>query len=526
MIIEVMIKFIRIRVGKVLAGAFIIILSPIILDLMPGLTTSFPQTSPSRVELGLRDSGAYFPAQVVARSESKENLRPLSQNADFVVYYRDTDSCSTSGLPDLMPDGTPTSWSSEARDAFEHAVSIWALLLNTNHTIVINACWLELSSSEPLGMAQPISAYANFSGALTSDTLYPVALANELAGTDLNDIDGSDHDGDGNDTDVEIIIVFNSHNNIDWYFGTDGNPPSGHFDFVTTALHEIGHGLGFVSTLFVDTGDNRCNTNNDGDGCWGIEQGGQDLPAIYDRFVENGSGQSLIDTQVFTNPSTALGNALTGAVFFNGPNAKSGNNNNPPELYAPDPFELSSSILHLDNNTFNDTHNQLMTPIINNPQHHPGPVALGMLRDMGWNVAELPPVSLTQSASSNLVTPGQILTYTLIVTNTGYVKVTDVIVTDTVPSGTALNVGSLSGDVTTSGTTAGSVITWTTGISLTTGKALSRTFAVTVDFGLAGQSTITNTAGVTSTAGVGAHATLYTNVVHNTYLPIILLEKD
>jgi hypothetical protein len=47
------------------------------------------------------------------------------------------------------------------------------------------------------------------------------ALANELAGTDLNDVDGEDHDGDTLDADAEIIIVFNSSAN--WYYGVDAN---------------------------------------------------------------------------------------------------------------------------------------------------------------------------------------------------------------------------------------------------------------------------------------------------------------
>ena len=80
-----------------------------------------------------------------------------------------------------------------------------------------------------------------------ADTWYAAALANELSG------------GDVNGATSEIVAVMNSDVDnstvlgaIDWYYGTDGNPPetspgSGKFDedFVTVVLHEVGHGLGF-----------------------------------------------------------------------------------------------------------------------------------------------------------------------------------------------------------------------------------------------------------------------------------------
>src|SRR5262249_59824059 len=35
-----------------------------------------------------------------------------------------------------------------------------------------------------------------------------------------------------------------------WYYGLDANPPSGQIDLVAVVLHELGHGLGFLT--FVD----------------------------------------------------------------------------------------------------------------------------------------------------------------------------------------------------------------------------------------------------------------------------------
>lgn len=209
------------------------------------------------------------------------------------------------------------------------------------------------------------------------------------------------------------------------------------------------------------------------------------------------------------------------------------NHNNRPKLYAPNPFELPSSILHLDNDTYSGTPDQLMTPIIDigSAQHYPGPIALGMLADMGWNVA--PPITIIQQASSASVTAGEMLTYTLVVINTGSGLATGVVITDVVPEYTNLVAGSLVGsEGIFSGTTPGSIITWTTGVSLSLGEMLTRTFTVLVDSELMAGVAITNTSYVSSTAGVGATSSLVVVVDSpesgtddvKVYLPIILIE--
>src|SRR5690606_6976206 len=68
-----------------------------------------------------------------------------------------------------------------------------------------------------------------------NDKFYPASLANVLIGSDQN---GSN---------PEIDITFNS--NFNWYIGIDGNTPADKYDLVTTALHEIGHGLGWDGTI-------------------------------------------------------------------------------------------------------------------------------------------------------------------------------------------------------------------------------------------------------------------------------------
>ncbi|MDX1436385.1 MAG: hypothetical protein R3335_06225 [Anaerolineales bacterium] len=256
-------------------------------------------------------------------------------------------------------------WDASAQAAFQHAVDIWETLITSSETIEVRATWTNLGGGI-LGAAGAETYFANFSGAPMADTMYPVALANKLAGTDL---DPGFQD---------INATFNSAF-PDWYFGTDGMPPGNKWDFVSVVLHEIGHGLGFAGSMQVGGG---CGS---GLGCWGI--GANNYPAVYDRFTENGSGTPLLS---FTNFSAGLATELTsGDVYFNGPLAIANNTGNlcqPVKLYAPGAWQQGSSYSHLDE-IFNGTPHALMTFSITNgeAQHHPGGVTLGMFEDMAWD---------------------------------------------------------------------------------------------------------------------------------------------
>ncbi len=111
-----------------------------------------------------------------------------------------------------------------AQNAFQYAIDIWASLLTSNEPILVTANYTDLGSNT-LGSAGATTGLRNFSGAPQTNTFYPIALANKLHGGDL----------DPNNPD----IVCNFNSSINWYFGTDGNTPSGQYDFVTVVLHEL-----------------------------------------------------------------------------------------------------------------------------------------------------------------------------------------------------------------------------------------------------------------------------------------------
>ena len=250
----------------------------------------------------------------------------------------------------------------QAQAAFQRAVDIWSTLLVSTIPIHVTANWTPLGPGI-LGSAGASTLYRDFPNAPHAGTWYNVALAEKLAGADLNP-----------STDADIVANFSSAV-PNWYFGTDGNPPSGEFDLVSVVLHELGHGLTFVGSMTVSSGQ----------GSWGSGSG---FPFIYDRFSENGAGQSLLNTTLFPNPSVALATQLqSNSVFFNGPEAVVANGGTRPPLYAPSTWQQGSSFSHLDETVYPAGNpNSLMTPAFAMAEaiHNPGPVALGMFRDMGW----------------------------------------------------------------------------------------------------------------------------------------------
>jgi hypothetical protein len=231
-----------------------------------------------------------------------------------------------------------------------------------------------------LGSAGTTNLFSNFTGAPLLNTWYYAALANKLHGSDLDPAKD------------EITASFNN-GYLNWYLGTDGHPAANQVDFVSVVLHEMGHGLGFLGTMKYASGT----------GSYGVT--GFTYPSIFDRFMVNGSGQSLVDTTLFTNPSIALGSQMvSNNIYFDSPTVREINSGNKAKLYAPGAWAQGSSLLHLDETTYNGTPNALMTYSIGTGevQHNPGPIVLAIFKDMGWTVALTPntPTLLTATTFS------------------------------------------------------------------------------------------------------------------------------
>jgi hypothetical protein len=288
------------------------------------------------------------------------------------------------------PDGkgaTCLAWNTSAQAAFTYAANVWATLISSPVPIKIDACWANLGSPSILGYSGS-SMLRNFTGAPVGNTWYNYALGDALAGTDL--VPGS----------PDNSITYNS--GFSWYFGTDGQTPPGYYDFVSVVMHEMGHGLNFSGTMSYGTTYCGGTTN----GCWGRGTG---YPGIYDRFTETAGGDPLLNTSLFPSPSTQLGAQLTSNdVYFDGPYARAANGGTPVKIYAPYTWTSGSSYSHLDFDTFKSTANRLMVYAINSASsiHDPGPVAMGLLRDLGWNPSAGNPVPSISSLNPSWAAVG------------------------------------------------------------------------------------------------------------------------
>ena len=264
----------------------------------------------------------------------------------------------------------------EAQVAIEHAASIWEGILVSSVPIKAMVTWVPMAGAA-LGITFP-NGRRDFPGAPYPETWYATALANSISGTEQNE----------GENDFEIFLS----SSTSWYYGTDGATPNGQYDLVSAALHEMGHGVGFVG-LSKKTG---------AEGSFGLLEMSDfaplvtsfpwpqldTLPGIFDRFLAHPQNGPL---EQMDNPGTVLGSAMTSnQVRFNGAFAMEANNGNAPRIYSPSTFALGSSCVHLNESTYPEGNaNELMTPFSGaaNANHWPGPLCVAMLRDIGWTIA-------------------------------------------------------------------------------------------------------------------------------------------
>jgi hypothetical protein len=284
--------------------------------------------------------------------------------------------------------------------AFQFAANLWGALLDSNVDILVDAQFNPLpcqSDRVTLGSAGPNNVHRDFAGAPLPNTFYPDALADKLAGTDVCAFEGCSGQAD-------IVAEFSSSLGTtcpfpaQWYYGLDGNPPQDDPDLVTTVLHELGHGLGFL-TLY--------------DGQSGAKFLGSD--DIFMRFLEDYRTGKLVPDMSDAERRSA--SVADGNLVWVGPNvvAASGRlaQGATPEgyvlLYAPPVYSNGGSVSHWDTSL---TPDELMEPFDNGPLHDVG-LAYEAFLDMGWGAVAVPtatpPPSPTPSAT---VSPTRIPTRT------------------------------------------------------------------------------------------------------------------
>ena len=204
-----------------------------------------------------------------------------------------------------------------------------------------------------MAAASAKSNFANFPNAPDKTLYYAAALANALAGNDL----------DPNNPELEITIS----SDAPWYYGVDGKCPPKSFDLVSVILHEMGHGLGFISGSYYDEYSGY---------------GRVDLPTPFDAYAQLPDGRRLAD---MPSPSIETGKALTSPLYWSGENGIKANGGVKPPLFTPSIYEPGSSVSHLDERTFSQAGaNRVMTPNLDSGEvfHLPGSLLLAMFDDM------------------------------------------------------------------------------------------------------------------------------------------------
>ncbi len=164
------------------------------------------------------------------------------------------------GLNDMTPvapvGGNPgTTLGEQRRITYQYAMDLWGALLKSDVDIRVQASFVPLECRAEdwatyimLGLATELSNVPGnqIPGAKIAEAQHPIALANSLAGKDLNE--GED----------DIFTAFSS--SVDepecraigasgWHYGLRGNADNigGKANFLNVIMHEIGHGLGVSS---------------------------------------------------------------------------------------------------------------------------------------------------------------------------------------------------------------------------------------------------------------------------------------
>lgn len=255
----------------------------------------------------------------------------------------------------------------QARDTLATAGDIWGRFLQQSfpgETITVAAQFVDAPPDGAGAIGGATELGRDFPNSVP-DTWYSAALINHLAREDIFSVGGPVLTG------AEInITFFTANSQQDYFFGTHGTPGANQFDFLTFALHEIGHGLGFLT-----------NVTSDGS----LALGGR--PSIYDRFVVDEFGTpitEMTDAECLAAVTDSLG------LFWSGEHGVAALDGTRPGLAASDGiFSPGVSVLHFSDGFFLPLglgpNNILM--LASEVVHTPDRFTLGVLEDIGWNIA-------------------------------------------------------------------------------------------------------------------------------------------
>jgi len=276
---------------------------------------------------------------------------------------------------------TATTLGEQRLNVFKYAAAFWERQLDSPVEIFVRASFSRLTCSTTtavLGSAGGRYIFSDFQGAPRKDTWYSEALANKLAGEDLNP---PSNDDTGEDIQARFTTALDDGScsfSRKWYYGLDAQPPGGALDFASVVIHEIGHGLGFQTFMNGQTGE--LIENEAGVGLFDPfmlnlvdASTGKSMDQMTDaeraaaavagsNLVWNGAATTAAAAGAFTSGTGSGGRVL---------------------MYAPNPYEPGSSVSHWDTSL---TPNEMMEPNYTVARHELL-VTDEAMKDMGWGLA-------------------------------------------------------------------------------------------------------------------------------------------
>jgi hypothetical protein len=176
-------------------------------------------------------------------------ISPVAAADIFIVSFDGPGVGFNDPTPAAPVGGNPGTTLGEQRTyVFLLAAQLWGDAIESDAPIYVGATFAPLGctpTAGTLGSAGTAFVFRDFPGATFASTWYHSALADSLAGEDLNP--GF----------IDVFAQFNSRLDDDpnclggsgWYYGFDHNEGQ-QFDLLAVVMHEMAHGLGFAN--FID----------------------------------------------------------------------------------------------------------------------------------------------------------------------------------------------------------------------------------------------------------------------------------
>jgi Dockerin type I domain len=369
--------------------------------------------------------------------------------------------------------GNPgTTLGQQRYNVFQRAAEIWEQVIDAGVDIHVRATFDSLfcgMNVAVLGSAGAVSFFRDFTSAPRPATWYPAALANKLAGADLDP------------EAAEISAQFNSAVGttcpfpFDWYYGLDGDVDDDQIDLLTVVVHEIAHGLGFATIVQLATG---------------VKGAGTGFDDAFMLFLEDHSTTKLYPNM--TDAERVTASKDTGDLHWVGPGVVAGGvhlfagRHDPSghvRMFAPDPQLAGSSVSHFDAVL---APNELLEPAYVGPNHDVG-LAEDALEDIGWAAAAQTTTTTASVSSTSTLSPSTTMsppTSSTLATVTTLGPTTTEIPVTTSTLATTTTTGPAPTTSTLATTTTGLMVTTSTFATTTTGQVATTSTLATTTTGL------------------------------------------